>query len=129
MSHWIQKLSEMLNRLPRQVVRTRLTADTSGRYTGVVDAFRKVGACEGVSWAYCCSFDFSLLCLHGPLTSHRGSPGTAQVSAAEGVSGMYRGLLPSAIAMLPEAAITYGGAPATSCAEPFAQQLLHEHAD
>ena len=35
-------------RLLHQVVRTRLTADTSGRYTGVIDAFRKVGACNAV---------------------------------------------------------------------------------
>lgn len=54
-----------------QVVRTRLTTDTAGRYSGVADAFRKV-------------------------------------AAAEGVRGLYRGLLPSVIGMLPEAAITYG---------------------
>mmetsp|Transcript_6446 Transcript_6446/g.18597 ORF Transcript_6446/g.18597 Transcript_6446/m.18597 type:complete len:331 (+) Transcript_6446:1335-2327(+) len=56
---------------PLEVVRTRLTADTAGRYRGVLDAFR-------------------------------------QVAAAEGASGLYRGLLPSLAGMLPEAAITYG---------------------
>ncbi len=30
------------------------------------------------------------------------------MAAAEGVGGLYRGLLPSAAAILPEAAITYG---------------------
>lgn len=34
--------SHSLAALTLQVVRTRLTADTAGRYTGVADAFRKV---------------------------------------------------------------------------------------
>ncbi len=52
-----------------QVVRTRLTADNIGRYSGIVDTF-------------------------------------GRIIQYEGVRGLYRGLLPSVAAIIPEAAIT-----------------------
>lgn len=54
-----------------QVVRTRLTADNAGRYTGVLQTFRTI-------------------------------------LRYEGPRGLYRGLLPSVAAIIPEAAVTYG---------------------
>ena len=62
-----------------QVVRTRLTADNIGRYSGVADTF-------------------------------------GRIIQYEGVRGLYRGLLPSVAAIIPEAAIT--------CAEPFCSHTI-----
>lgn len=56
---------------PLEVLRSRLTCDTTGQYKGLISA-------------------------------------TRQIVKAEGVGSLYRGLGPSFLAILPEAAVTYG---------------------
>ena len=82
---------------PLEVVRTRLSTDSSGAYRGVGQAFNVIRRTEGVSALYRCDTLRSLRAPRWQQAYHRLTP-----------SGGCRGLVPSVAAILPEAAITYG---------------------